>query len=460
MGAYYKLLQRGQFAAELLGFIVSCAISYRLFGWLEQVPPFPVISHRALITFALLVGVWTSSLIVAHEFLPRIDGSMIKAALIYFYMTVFAILLYSSLGFFLHLALLSRLMVLSYGLWSYIWLCLVTILITMIARMTKHRERRILIAPTSSSLQLARLIEQMKAIGVDLHTILTDAPSLLDLTLFYSQDESAATSSYGAIDAIMLHPLLPQRMIQQCIGECQTRGITVELMVGEIFLESARREVVELPYGTAIRMLPYRNAPVSKLLKRLTDMVVSALALAILLLPLAFIATLIKVTSDGPVLFKQRRVGMNGRTFYCLKFRTMVANAEELKESLEHLNEMSGPVFKIKQDPRITSVGRVLRKYSVDELPQLVNVLVGDMSIVGPRPPLPDEVEEYEPWQRRRLSMRPGLTCLWQISGRNNVDFNRWMHLDLKYIDEWSYLRDWWIILKTVPVVLLGHGAS
>jgi len=249
-------------------------------------------------------------------------------------------------------------------------------------------------------------------------------------------------------------------MIQQCIGECQTRGITVELMVGEIFLESARREVVELPYGTAIRMLPYRKAPVSKLLKRLTDMVVSALALAILLLPFAFIATLIKVTSDGPVLFKQRRVGMNGRIFYCLKFRTMVANAEELKESLEHLNEMSGPVFKIKQDPRITSVGRVLRKYSVDELPQLVNVLVGDMSIVGPRPPLPDEVAEYEPWQRRRLSMRPGLTCLWQISGRNNVDFNRWMHLDLKYIDEWSYLRDWWIILKTVPVVLLGHGAS
>jgi lipopolysaccharide/colanic/teichoic acid biosynthesis glycosyltransferase len=150
---------------------------------------------------------------------------------------------------------------------------------------------------------------------------------------------------------------------------------------------------------------------------------------------------------------------LNGRHFKLLKFRTMEAGAEERLSEVSHLNEMTGPVFKVSRDPRSTTVGRFLRRFSIDELPQLLNVIRGDMSLVGPRPPLPEEVARYEPWQRRRLSMSPGLTCLWQISGRNEVDFDRWMELDLKYIDTWTPMLDFKILVKTVPAVLSGKGA-
>jgi lipopolysaccharide/colanic/teichoic acid biosynthesis glycosyltransferase len=160
------------------------------------------------------------------------------------------------------------------------------------------------------------------------------------------------------------------------------------------------------------------------------------------------------------VFFRQERVGIYGRPFNMLKFRSMVVNAEALKETLQAQNEQTGPVFKIRNDPRITAIGRFIRKYSIDELPQLINVLRGDMSIVGPRPPVPKEVAQYEGWQRRRLSVRPGLTCIWQVSGRNQISFQEWMYLDMRYIDHWSLSEDFSLILKTVPVVLTGSGAS
>jgi lipopolysaccharide/colanic/teichoic acid biosynthesis glycosyltransferase len=172
------------------------------------------------------------------------------------------------------------------------------------------------------------------------------------------------------------------------------------------------------------------------------------------------LAILIKLTSRGPVLYRQTRCGLGGRKFTVYKFRSMRADADLLREELAALNEMDGPVFKIKNDPRCTAVGSFMRKFSLDELPQLVNILKGDMAFVGPRPPLPEEVEKYERWQRRRLRMQPGLTCLWALEGRNKLNFRRWMELDLEYIDNWSPSLDWKIILKTIPVVLLGRGAS
>jgi lipopolysaccharide/colanic/teichoic acid biosynthesis glycosyltransferase len=168
----------------------------------------------------------------------------------------------------------------------------------------------------------------------------------------------------------------------------------------------------------------------------------------------------IRLGEGGAVLFRQRRCGLNGRVFTLYKFRTMVEGAEERLEEVAHLNEMNGPVFKSSRDPRITWLGRWLRRFSLDELPQLWNVLKGDMSLVGPRPPIPEEVARYERWQRRRLAMKPGLTCLWQIRGRNEIDFEEWMRLDLEYIDNWSPWLDLKILLRTVPVVLSGRGAS
>jgi exopolysaccharide biosynthesis polyprenyl glycosylphosphotransferase len=203
-----------------------------------------------------------------------------------------------------------------------------------------------------------------------------------------------------------------------------------------------------------------RRKPVQQAIKRAFDIFASSIALALLSPLMITVAALIKLTSRGPVLFKQHRVGLHGRVFHMLKFRSMVANAEELKARLIAMNEQQGPVFKMRRDPRITAVGRFIRKYSIDELPQLINVLRGEMSIVGPRPPIPAEVDKYEAWQRRRLSVRPGLTCVWQVSGRNQISFEEWMYLDMQYIDHWSLAQDFHLILKTVPVVLSGRGAS
>ena len=190
------------------------------------------------------------------------------------------------------------------------------------------------------------------------------------------------------------------------------------------------------------------------------DFAGSALLL-ILLGPLfALIALLVKLDSKGPVFFAQERVGMNKRSFNLLKFRSMVVNAEELREQLADQNEVDGPVFKIKKDPRITRIGRFIRKTSIDELPQLWNALVGDISLVGPRPPLFSEVEQYEWLFRKRISIKPGITCLWQVSGRNSLSFDEWMELDKQYIDNWSIWLDLKILLLTVPTVLFGRGAS
>jgi len=217
------------------------------------------------------------------------------------------------------------------------------------------------------------------------------------------------------------------------------------------------------PNMTREGYIHYRNGaphPIQLRGKRAFDIVFSAAMLLVLAPLFGVIAALIKLTSKGPVFFRQTRVGLRGRRFEIYKFRSMVHDAEELKSRLLAFNELHGPVFKIRQDPRITSFGRLLRRFSLDELPQFINVLIGDMSIVGPRPPLPDEVAQYAPWQRRRTSVRPGLTCFWQVEGRNKINFDEWMYLDLKYVDHWSLARDLGLVLRTVPAVLSGHGAS
>lgn len=196
------------------------------------------------------------------------------------------------------------------------------------------------------------------------------------------------------------------------------------------------------------------------LVKRVIDTCVSIAVLVILLPLLVLVAIVIKLTSPGPVFFVQNRVGMNQRQFRLYKFRSMVADAEKLKLEMQHLNERDGPAFKIENDPRTTRIGRFLRKTSIDELPQLFNVLSGEMSLVGPRPPLPEEVKRYEWLFRKRLSVKPGITCIWQISGRNQVTFDRWMQMDHDYIENWSLWLDMKILLKTIPAVLFSRGAS
>ena len=208
-----------------------------------------------------------------------------------------------------------------------------------------------------------------------------------------------------------------------------------------------------------LRFLRFANNTIGRVAKRLVDLVVASILLIIFSPLLFFMAVLIKFTSPGPVFYRQDRCGLDGVNFQLIKLRTMVDGAEDKLFEVKHMNEMSEPVFKIQNDPRITSLGRGLRKFSIDELPQFWNVIRGEMSLVGPRASLPREVQHYVANQRRRLSVRPGITCLWQVSGRNEIDFEDWMELDLQYVDNWSFWLDISILFKTIPAVLTARGA-
>jgi exopolysaccharide biosynthesis polyprenyl glycosylphosphotransferase len=247
---------------------------------------------------------------------------------------------------------------------------------------------------------------------------------------------------------------------EEVLLRCQELGVRVRLALRPFPHLQPRVEVEPINGVPLLTFATTPTAPLALFTKRVVDV---SVALVVLLLTGAlwpFLALAIRLSSRGPVLYRQERCGLRGRRFELLKFRTMVEGAEGMQPQLAHLNVMDGPVFKAPDDPRVTGVGRWLRRSSLDELPQLVNVLKGDMALVGPRPPLPDEVARYEPWQRRRLAMKPGLTCLWQVSGRSEVDFATWMAMDLAYIDHWSLWLDLKILILTIPAVLGGRGAS
>lgn len=265
------------------------------------------------------------------------------------------------------------------------------------------------------------------------------------------------------IDEVVFAVLnLRQELLEEPLRHCDERGVEVLLTMPPDMPRHGKVEVAKVT-GYDLPMIGMRRTPTAQgslLLKRLLDLSGCLFGLIIVGPILLTAAIAVRLESKGPILFKQTRAGRHGRRFVMYKFRSMVVDAEARKKELMHLNEMGGPVFKIKKDPRITRVGAFIRKTSIDELPQLFNVLFGDMSLVGPRPPLPSEVEEYEAWQRRRLSVKPGITGLWQVSGRNNIDFDEWMELDLSYIDNWTLWLDLKILFKTIPVVLFQKGSS
>jgi len=250
--------------------------------------------------------------------------------------------------------------------------------------------------------------------------------------------------------------------LEKVIQACELEGVEVWL-IADFFKTQISRTTVDDLYGRP--MMVFRSAPEDSW-QGVGKQIVDALGAAIIIIAaspiMAAAALAVRFTSPGPVIFRQQRSGLNGRPFTMYKFRTMVTDAEQRKQELAAFNEMSGPVFKVTNDPRITPVGAILRKFSIDEFPQLFNVLRGEMSLVGPRPLPVDETRRFDDFaHRRRLSVKPGLTCLWQISGRSNVrDFKEWVRLDLEYIDNWSLWLDLKILLRTIPIVLKGSGAK
>ncbi len=284
-------------------------------------------------------------------------------------------------------------------------------------------------------------------------------PSLFAVKLF-KLDEMPNLLREQVIDRVII--AYPRSMLSELspvVSVCSSAGIPFTMLADLFgdFLPPPRAT----RFGTlaALDFAPVHHSPILLGVKRTIDIVGAVIGLVVTSPILALAAVLIRCGDGQPVFFRQVRCGLNGRPFTMLKLRTMCVDAEDQKEHLADLNECDGPVFKVRKDPRVTRIGAILRKFSIDELPQLWNVLRGEMSLVGPRPPVPQEVAEYQTFERRRLSMRPGLTCIWQVSGRSNIGFERWVQLDVKYIDSWSLGLDLWILLKTIPAVLKGEGA-
>ena len=314
--------------------------------------------------------------------------------------------------------------------------------------------------------RMAAELERSVEYGVRLRGFLSELPD--------APSEIVLGAAYKVRPTSDLQDILRQHVVDEIIFAVGSESLA---QLEEVFLlcdeEGVRTRVavdffphvnstVSLDRFGETPLLTFSAAPYDEirlLVKRLTDIAIAAAGLVVLSPFMAAAAILIRLTSPGPAIFRQVRCGLNGRRFLFYKVRSMVENAEDLKPALAHLNTRV-TVFKIPHDPRLTALGRYLRKFSIDEWPQLWNVLRGDMSLVGPRPAVPSEVDQYQVWQRRRLRMRPGLTCLWAVSGRDNVDFETWMKLDMQYIDNWSLALDWKILLRTIPRVLTGHGAN
>jgi exopolysaccharide biosynthesis polyprenyl glycosylphosphotransferase len=322
--------------------------------------------------------------------------------------------------------------------------------------------------------RIGQQLEDAASYGIRLTGFLAEAPHAnapaADLPSAVQLD-----GSYPVHPLSELHDLLRGHIIDEIIFAMDDSRSLAELE--EVFLmcdeEGVRTRVavdffphvnsrIYLDRLGASSLLTFSATPHDELrllIKRVTDIGLAGAALLLVCPVMLAVGLIIRLTSKGPAIFRQERCGLNGRRFTFYKFRSMCEDAESMRASLEHLSQRQ-LALKIPNDPRLTAVGRWLRKFSIDEWPQLWNVLKGDMSLVGPRPAIPEEVEQYQRWQRRRLRMRPGLTCLWAVSGRDNVDFETWMRMDMQYIDSWSLALDWKIMLRTIPQVLSGRGAN
>lgn len=380
-------------------------------------------------------------------------------------------LLLLGLVFLLRPGYLPRTLVLLFGLVSFVFLVIEKFLLfegaKIIRARGKDRKTVLVVGEAAQTEQFVETIRNHPSSGLDIVGILCDDRQVVGKTLAGKNvrgtfEDIAPILHDLPVDEVIITVMLGHLgEIRNVLEVCEREGVQVRI-ISDFLGKTAKRIRADVVYDLpviSISYIPDQNIPL--LIKRFIDITVSLLLLIALSPLFLLIAAAVKISSPGPVFYQWNVVGFNKKPFRSWKFRTMVVNADAEKEKLMHLNEMQGPVFKIKNDPRVTSIGRFLRKYSLDELPQLWSVLKGDMSLIGPRPAGPNELERYESWQRRKLSFKPGLSCLWQINGRNAIsNFDDWVRLDLLYIDNWSLWLDMKIFFKTIQVVFTGKGGS
>jgi exopolysaccharide biosynthesis polyprenyl glycosylphosphotransferase len=368
---------------------------------------------------------------------------------------------------FLSAAPVARRFPFAFGLSQLVAFCMIRLPLATLLRAARRRGRNyrdvLIIGSGPRAARVRDVIGKHPEWGIRIAGFVDDSDVAVDPKLAHERvhklSELPGLLKEIVVDEVILGcPLAMLPSLGPLVEVCAATGIPLTLLADLFGDDLPPPRVSRLGSLSALSFAQVRHGRLELAIKRAID-VVGATALLALTAPIIGVASIVvRGTSPGPAMFRQRRCGLYGRTFTCLKLRTMIEEAEGRKAELHDLNEMDGPVFKVKHDPRITPVGRFLRKWSIDELPQLWNVLWGEMSLVGPRPPLPEEVANYATFERRRLSMRPGITCLWQVNGRNTIRFEDWVKLDLEYIDGWSLVRDIEILLRTIPAVVRGSG--
>jgi len=426
-----------------------------------------------IILFSCLLLVWHGLLSLAGLYAShRLSSRLAETAEVIRGTFAASLVLWVTASIF-HLQMTSRsFLLVFFGISTGILLCsrLALRMFLAQARVRGHNSRTILIVGTNHrAIEFAEKLETKLELG---YRVLGFADRDWDGIAQFRQSGRAFVCKLdnlpdflrkNAVDEVAI--ALPMRSFHDDASRVaalfEEQGIILRLLPNIFDLKLARTIADEFEGHPFITHYTGTIAGWPVVVKRILDFVLALLALIVVSPVMLMAAALIKLSSRGPVFFTQKRIGQSKRKFTIYKFRTMAVDAEAKMKQVEHLNELSGPVFKIKNDPRITPVGRFLRKTSIDELPQLINVLKGDMSLVGPRPMSVRDYERFsQDWHRRRFSVRPGITCLWQVNGRNSVPFEKWMELDMQYIDKWSLWLDFKILAKTIPAVLRGSGAA
>jgi exopolysaccharide biosynthesis polyprenyl glycosylphosphotransferase len=424
---------------------------------------------RFFVALIIAIPYWCLTLYANGIYLSMRTRSYLEILWALVKSAVMTFLMLGTFIFLFKLTFMSRLFFLLFTGLSFLFIWMEKTAIFMSAHYVRRQglsTRRLLIVGTGKrATEFVKRIDGHPEWGFEILGAIDDEPSrgirkVGRLPVIGTLDDIPKIFHKDAIDeVIFVVPRSRLNALQGAIDDCETEGVVVTVAVDLFDTKLARSSVTELDGVPLLHFKTTRAKEWELLVKRLFDFAASGIGILILSPLFIVLAVLIKVTSRGPVFFKQARLGLSGRRFTLYKFRTMRLGAADVLSNVDDLNAMTTPEFRDKKTSWITPVGRFMRKFSLDELPQLINVFIGHMSIVGPRPTVPDEVEKYKDWHRRRFSMKPGITCLWQVNGRNNVPFEDWMKLDLEYLDRWSLWLDAKILLKTVPVVLFGIGA-
>jgi exopolysaccharide biosynthesis polyprenyl glycosylphosphotransferase len=428
------------------------------------------LKSRTLKLFILILPFWLAILyLIQVAEIPRTKRYSVLFYQ-YFQSTILVITLLLIFYFVFKLYLISRLFLIELALFGFLFLFFVRSLeykVFKIYRAKGYNFINVVLIADDSSIPFIESLILNKEWGYRIIAIFTGSVQLIERyekAIILLPDEYLAVLNdlmeVDIIDEVIYFKskVIPSE-VRSTVRSCEELGVVFSLNYTDQNnkLTNAIKTIIGNQKFLTFINIPHNSFALA--IKKIMDIVVSFLIIICLSPFLLFISILIKTTSKGPIIFKQSRVGLRGRQFSLYKFRTMIVNAEELKKELETENEMDGPVFKIKDDPRVTSIGKFLRRTGLDELPQLFNILKGEMSLIGPRPPLPSETQQYKRWQLRRLSVKPGLSCFWQIKpDRNNIKFEKWMELDLAYIDNWSLRLDFIILLKTIRTVFQRTG--